>query len=122
MAVTEPMSNISPIERLEAALSDTSDVYVNEGVDETSYFADLREDIRRHIASHPFEVSAEVMPPGFDDAEIGSIVSGLCVACDSGYWLVYQPEQDRFYCFWGEDAAHLGARGVSGSPLRCWSS
>ncbi len=115
------MHAISPIERLESALSDTSDVYVNAGVDEVSYFANLAEDIRRHICE-PFRVSAEVMPPGFEDAEVGSIISGLCLAHDAGYWLVYQPEQDRFYCFWGADPAHLGARGVSGSPLRCWSA
>ena len=115
------MPGASPIEKLEAALGDTTGVYVNAGVDRESYFAELAEEIRRHECE-PFEVSAEVMPPGFDDAEIGSTISGLCVAFDSGYWLVYQPEQDRFYCFWGEDAAHLGARGVSGSPLYCWSA
>lgn len=115
------MHDISPIEKLEAAFSDTSDVYVNEGVDEESYFADLTEDIRNHICE-PFQVCAEVMPPGFPDAEVGSTITGLCVAHNAGYWLVYQPIQDRFYCFWGTDTTHLGAHGVFGSPLYCWSA
>ncbi|HEU0277630.1 MAG TPA: hypothetical protein VFQ95_07415 [Rhodanobacteraceae bacterium] len=115
------MPNISPIERLEAALSDTSGVYVNAGVGEEAYLADLRASIRRHICK-PFQVSAEVMEPGFEDVELGDVITGLCVAHDQGEWLVYQPQQDRFYCFWGPDAEHLGARGVVGSPLYCWSA
>jgi hypothetical protein len=35
---------------------------------------------------------------------------------------VYQRAQDRFYCFWGESPSNLGAHGVSGSPLYCWSA
>jgi hypothetical protein len=35
---------------------------------------------------------------------------------------VYQPESDCFYCFWGTDLAALGAHGVFGSPLYCWSA
>lgn len=115
------MPNVSPIEKLETALGDTSDVYVNAGIDEHVYFAELADDIRRH-ACQPFEVSAVVMPPGFPDASVGSIISGQCVAHNAGYWLVYQPEQDRFYCFWGTDPSHLGAHGVFGSPLYCWSA
>lgn len=112
----------SPIEKLEAALSDTSDVYVNEGVDEQSYFAELADSIRRHLCE-PFPITAKVMPPGFTDAKVGETISGLCIAHrPSGYWLVYQPEKDRFYCFWGIDREHLGAHGVFGSPLACWSS
>lgn len=115
------MFDTLPIKKLEAALSNTSDVYVNAGVDEAAYFADLTDSIRRHICE-PFQVSAKVMPPGFDDAAIGSTISGQCVARNAGYWLIYLPEQDRFYCFWGTDSAHLGAHGVSGSPLYCWSA
>ncbi len=115
------MAETSPIEKLEKALSDTSDVYVNEGVDEQSYFAELAGSIRRHLCE-PFQVTAEVMAPGFEDAKVGSTVSGWCVAHNAGYWLVYNSAQDRFYCFWGTDAAHLGAHGVSGSPLYCWSA
>lgn len=115
------MTNVSPIERLKEALSDTSDVYVNDGVDEERYFEGLRASIRRHMCE-PFQVSAEVMEPGFDDVALGDSITGLCVAHNDGEWLVYQPEQDTFYCFWGPDAEQLGARGVIGSPLYCWSA
>ena len=115
------MPEMSVLDKLEAALSDTSDVYVNAGVDEKTYFAELADDIRRHC-SEPFEISAVVMPPGFPDAAVGNVVSGQCVAHNAGYWLVYQPEQDRFCCFWGTDSKHLGAHGVFGSPLYCWSA
>ena len=115
------MAKSFSVEKLEAALSDTSDVYVNEGVDEQSYFAELADNIRRNLCEQ-FTVTGEVMPPGFPDAEVGRTISGLCIAHNAGYWLVYKPEQDRFYCFWGADAAHLGAHGISGSPLYCWSS
>lgn len=115
------MAGTLPIDKLEAALSDTSDVYVNEGVDEQSYFAELADSIRRHVCE-PFPVTAEVMPPGFPDAEVGNTILGLCVAHKEGYWLVYHPAQDRFYCFWGTDTEHLGAHGVFGSPLYCWSA
>ena len=111
----------SPTEILESALSETSDVYVNSGVDEASYFEGLRSDIRSHLCE-PFEVSATVQEPGFPDIPVGSTINGLCLAHSAGYWLVYHREHDRFYCFWGVDTAHLGAHGVFGSPLCCWSS
>ena len=114
-------ANISPLEKLQAALSDTTGVYVNAGVDAATYYADLAADIRRKM-HEPFPVSALVMPPGFSDANIGDRISGQCVAHGEGYWLVYQPTQDTFYCFWGTDLSNLGARGVSGGPLYCWSA
>jgi hypothetical protein len=108
--------------KLEASLSETSDVYVNAGVDAAAYFKELANGIRAHMCE-PFEVSATVQPPGFPDAAVGSTITGLCLAHrDSGYWLVYQPAQDRFCCFWGASASHLGAHGVYGSPLYCWSA
>lgn len=112
---------MSPLEKLEAAFSDTSDVHVGAGVDGASYFAELEADIRRHLCD-PFEVSAVVMPPGFPDVPIGSTISGVCVAQRDGYWLVYQAANDRFYCFWGNTPDALGAHGVYGSPLYCWSA
>jgi hypothetical protein len=112
---------VSPTAKLEQALSDTSGVYVNVGVNARAYFAGLVADIRKHMCE-PFPVSAAVLPPGFPDADVGSRISGQCVAHSDGYWLVYQPEQDRFYCFWGTDPSNLGARGVVGSPLYCWSA
>lgn len=112
---------MSPIEILEAALSDTSGVYVNAGVDEKAYFAGLAVDIRSHECK-PFQVSAVVQSPGFPDASEGSVISGICVAHHAGYWLVYQPEQELFYCFWGTDPESLGAHGIFGNPLYCWSA
>lgn len=111
----------SLLAKLELALADTTGVYVNPGVDAASYCAELASDIRKHICS-PFPLSATVMPPGFPDAEVGRFVSGQCIAHNAGYWLVYQPEQDRFCCFWGSNQSNLGAHGVFGSPLYCWSA
>jgi hypothetical protein len=119
--VLDVPANISPLERLEAALSDTTGVYVNAGVDAATYYAQLAEGIRRNM-HQPFPVSAVVMPPGFSGMNIGERISGQCVAHSEGYWLVYQPLQDIFYCFWGTDQSNLGARGVSGGPLYCWSA
>ena len=112
---------MSPIEKLLESLSDTSNVYVPPGVDEATYFSELAQDIRNNM-HEPFEVSAIVMPPGFPDIATGSTISGQCVAQHDGYWLVYSPEEDTFFCFWGEDEKHLGARGIFGSPLYCWSA
>lgn len=83
--------------------------------------AAVEADLRAHICE-PFALHAEVMSPGFPFATVGSRLSGLCVAHRHGYWLVYQPEEDRFMCFWGECAANLGAHGVYGNPLYCWSA
>jgi hypothetical protein len=115
------MVEILPLEKLEALLSDTSGIYVGEGVDEDLFFAELADDVRRHRCD-PFKISAVVMPPGFPDEPIGSVISGVRVARRDGYWLVYQPEHDYFCCFWGSDLEHLGAHGVFGGPLYCWSA
>jgi hypothetical protein len=109
------------LKKLEAALSDTSGVHVNSGVDAAGYFTALADNIRSNVCE-PFPVSATVMPPGFPDMALGNVISGQCVAHQAGYWLVYQPEHDRFYCFWGETPSNLGAHGVFGSPLYCWSA
>lgn len=109
------------IEKLERALSDPTGVYIGPGVDADTYLAGLASDVRAHICP-PFPVSATVMPPGFPDAQVGSVISGQCVAHRVGYWLVYQPEHDYFYCFWGSDSSNLGAHGVFGQPLYCWSA
>jgi hypothetical protein len=119
--VLDVQDTISPLKKLEAALSETADVYVNAGVDPTAYFARLAANIRQHLCE-PFHISAVVQEPGFPDAEVGSVISGQCVAHAAGYWLVYQSQQDRFYCFWGQDPNNLGAHGVFGSPLYCWSA
>lgn len=115
------LTNEALVAKLNAALSDTSGVYVNAGVDAASYIAELRQSIRQH-ACVPRRLSAKVMPPGFPDVETGAEVTGYCVAKRAGYWLVYSPEKDTFYCFWGTDDQNLGAPGVFGSPLYCWSA
>jgi hypothetical protein len=108
--------------KLEVALADTSDVFVNVGTDAQAYLSSLAADLRAHVCP-PFPRTATVMPPGFSDAAVGSIISGQCVAHNlAGYWLVYRPEQDQFYSFWGTDRSNLGAHGVFGSPLHCWSA
>lgn len=107
--------------KLESKMSDTSDLYVSDSINLDAYAQDLAEDIRRHLCN-PTYVTATVMPPGFPDTLIGSKVSGFCVARKLGYWLVYQPDHDIFYCFWGSDSESLGAHGVYGSPLYCWSA
>jgi hypothetical protein len=35
---------------------------------------------------------------------------------------VYQPSENRFLCFWGTSPESLGAHGVVGNPLYCWSA
>ena len=107
--------------KLENALTDASGVYIGAGVDPQSFLAGLASNIREHSCA-PFPISATVMSPGVPGATIGSTISGECVAHNSGYWLVYQPEQDLFYCFWGTEQSNLGAHGVFGSPLYCWSA
>jgi|SRR5262245_494353 len=107
--------------KLEAALRDTSDVYVAADVTPEKYFQALEADLRSRLCT-PFMVTAEVMPPGFPDHHLGERLSGYCVAHTNGHWLVYAPDEDRFYCFWGADQHRLGAHGVFGSPLYCWSA
>jgi hypothetical protein len=68
----------------------------------------------------PIPLTAKVMSPAFIDHPEGELLSGYCLAKKDGYWLVYVPDDDRFYCFWGTDPSHLGAHGVVGSPLACW--
>jgi len=111
----------SPIEALEAQLERNSDVYLGSDTDPELYLAALRSDIQLHRCE-PVTVTATVMEPGFPEHAVGTVLSGVCVAERAGYWLVYRPEEDRFYCFWGQDRANLGAHGVSGSPLYCWSA
>jgi hypothetical protein len=78
-------------------------------------------DLRAHLCE-PFEVQATVMSPGFPFADPGAQLVGLCVAHHAGYWLIYQPEEQRFLCFWGESPTNLGAHGVYGNPLYCWAA
>jgi hypothetical protein len=110
-----------PLLRLEARMSDTADVYVGAGWDRASYLDGVEKGLRAAMCE-PFPISATVEAPGFPDAKEGERITGVCVAQSSGYWLVYQPEHDRFLCFWGTDKKRLSAPGVFGSPLGCWSA
>jgi hypothetical protein len=109
------------IKKLEVGLNDTSGLYVPPDTDRELFFSELRDEILSHTCD-PFMVSATVVPPAFPDIKAGERIEGCCVAHYKGYWLIYNMEQDTFYCFWGTDVEHLSAPGISGSPLYCWSS
>lgn len=114
-----PMNAI--IEKLESRLSKGTGVYVNEQVDSTAYLSGLAENVRTCECA-PFEISAIVMPPGLPGFTEGEKITGFCVARSDGRWLVYRPEDDTFYAFWGVCQNDLGAHGVFGTPLYCWSA
>lgn len=111
----------NPLERLEAAMGDRSDVYVGAGWDADAYYAGVEKGLRAAICE-PFPISAVVSEPGFPDFGVGSVISGICVAHSNGYWLAYQSDRDRFVCFWGETSDELSAPGIFGSPLGCWTA
>jgi hypothetical protein len=104
---------------LEAALADTSGIIVPKGEDEATYFEKLRSSIRAH-ATAAEKVSAIVVEPGFSHRELGTKITGYLLARSEGYWLVFEPDEGEYYCFWGSDADSLGAHGVCGNPLYCW--
>ncbi|MCA6215073.1 hypothetical protein KGA65_00840 [Ideonella sp. B7] len=106
---------------LEAAISNRDDVFVSASANADEYFESLERDLRSSLCE-PFSVSAQVMAPGFPFAEVGESIEGFCIAHARGYWLVYQPAEERFLCFWGESASNLGAHGVFGTPLGCWAA
>ncbi len=106
---------------LDRHLRISDDVYVGSEEDPDEYLKDLT----REIASNrraPFPLKAVVMAPGLPGFELGSTISGLCLAELAGKWLVYRPENDQFYAFWGTNIEALGAHGIFGSPLYCWSA
>ncbi len=117
------LSRLEALSVLNSALAaGVSDVYVNAGVDEAKNRAEIEASIRENLCE-PYEVSATVEPPGFPFAEVGQRLVATCIAeHPQGYWLVYQEAEKRFMCFWGKDKQNLGAFGVFGSPLYCWSA
>lgn len=116
----KPITELNPYwAQLELDLIDTSGIIVPKGRDETEYFEGLRSDIRRHATPAEW-VSATVVEPGFKHRELGSKVSGHLLSRSEGYWLVFEPEEGEYYCFWGTDPDNLGAYGVCGNPLYCW--
>jgi hypothetical protein len=105
--------------QLEVDLADTSGIIVPKGEYETAYFERLRSIIRQH-ATGPEWITATVVEPGFRHRELGSKISGFLLAMTEGYWLVFEPDEREYYCFWGVDPNNLGAFGVCGNPLYCW--
>jgi len=111
----------TPHERLEARMTDTSDVYIGAVWDKETYLKGVEQGLRGAIC-RPFTISAIVEEPGFPDFDVGSTITGICVAHTGGYWLAYYPQRDHFLCFWGEKPDHLSAPGIYGSPLGCWTA
>ena len=105
--------------QLEVDLADTSGIIVPKDEDEAAYFERLRMGIRQH-ATAADRVSATVVEPGFRHRELGTKISGFLLAMSEGYWLVFEPDEREYYCFWGCDRNNLGAYGVCGNPLYCW--
>lgn len=105
-------------EILERAIAlEGSDIYVPPNTDRASVANHIRVNI-----CDPFVVRAKVMEPGFPFTGVGEELEGVCIAHANGLWLVYQESEDRFLCFWGASKESLGAHGVFGNPLYCWSA
>ncbi|WP_260924027.1 hypothetical protein [Novosphingobium sp. 9] len=109
------------IDRLNACMADTSDVYIGAGWDAASYLRDIERGLRAALCE-PFPIRAVAIEPGFPETAVGETLDAICVAHEGGYWLGYQPALDRFVCFWGEHPDRLDAAGIFGSPLGCWSA
>ena len=105
--------------RLEEAMADTSGIIVPRGAEPQAYFESLRDSIRA-AACEPFKVAAVLAGEDFPQALRGRRIEAYVLAAADGYWLAYQPESDRFYCFWGEDPTQLAAHREAGSPLLVW--
>ncbi|WP_124449652.1 hypothetical protein [Paucibacter sp. KBW04] len=110
--------------RLEQAMASEPPVIVPHGRDPEAYFEELRRSIRENATADRL-VSAVVVEPGFSHRSIGSIITGHLLASSAvngqvGYWLVYEAEEDEYYCFWGNDVDSLAAYGVVGNPIYCW--
>ena len=101
----------------EALAGECADLYVPPNSDVKSVEAS----IRAHLCE-PMWLTATVEAPGFPFACVGEMLAGYCIAQAQGYWPIYQPNEQRFLCFWGTSSASLGAHGVVGNPLYCWSA
>lgn len=110
--------------RLEQAMTDDPPVIVPRGRDAQAYFEELRLSIRE-CATEAIRVTAVVVEPGFKNKALGSTITAHLLASSGqagqvGYWLVYEENEDEYYCFWGPDVDNLGAHGVAGNPIYCW--
>jgi hypothetical protein len=107
------------VQRLEEAMRDESRIIVPEGAEPAAYYEALRNSIRA-AACEPLLVRAVITGEDFPDELQGHEVAAYVLAASEGYWLAYQPESGRFYCFWGSDTTRLGAHREAGSPLFVW--
>lgn len=116
-----PMDSEELFKILEDNLSNTDDVYIGKNQNEEEYIKNNIHSIMEAKCG-PFKIKATIMEPGFPGKEIGGEVEGYCLAHSNGYWLIYQPEEKTFYCFWGSSKENLGAHGVYGDALYCWTA
>jgi hypothetical protein len=115
---TPTFDRAAAVRALDKALAgEGADLYVPPNSDAASVEAS----IRAHLCE-PLWLTATVEEPGFSFAGVGERLAGYCIAQTQGYWLVYQPNEERFLCFWGTSQDNLGAHGVVGNPLYCWSA
>ena len=105
--------------RLEDAMQDESGIIVPEGAEPAAYYEALRNSVRA-AACEPLLVRAVITGEDFPGELQGQQVAAYVLAASEGYWLTYQPESDRFYCFWGSDPTRLAAHRGPGSPLFVW--
>lgn len=109
------------IQRLEELIGSSQDVFVSKHESRDEYLQRLEEGLRDSLCE-PFELSAQVTQLGIEGLVVGDRITGICVAEANGYWLVYSHKHDNFVIFWGTRKENLGAPGIEGSPLACWSA
>jgi hypothetical protein len=112
---------MSAVTRLESMIGDTDDVFVSRHENRVEYLRRLEEGLRKSLCE-PFELRAQVTEIGINGFAVGDRITGTCVAEANGYWLAYFADHDNFVIFWGADKEDLGAPGIEGSPLACWSA
>lgn len=115
------MSSNYAIQRFEEQIGRSHDVFISKQESRDEYLHRLEEGLRDSLCE-PFELSAQVTQLGIDGFVVGDRISGTCVAESNGYWLVYSHRHDSFVIFWGTEKENLGAPGIEGSPLACWSA
>lgn len=106
---------------LEENFSHIDDMFIGKDKNEREYIENAIQSIRK-AKCVPFLLRARVVEPGFPDKAIGDTIEGYCVSHKEGYWLVYEPREKTFYCFWGTSTDNLGAHGVFGNALYCWTA
>ena len=115
------MEELSLLQKLNHDLEDGSEVYIHSSENEAERLAEIRQHLLGSICE-PFEMTAEVMAPGFPDLAIGSRIKAICLAHSGGYWLGWDEVGKRYVCFWGDHPSSLGAPGVFGSAMYCWTA